>query len=217
MKFTADLIVFDLDGTLADSLPDLTAAANFVCRTLGLPEHPANAIKQMIGGGERTFVRRFIGQEHRELFDEAFRLYLEHYSRHCADHTSLYPGVKETLAVLSAKRLAVLSNKMERHTRKVVEALGIAHFFEAVKGGDSYGVLKPEPDGLAALIKELGERPERTLMVGDKPGDIISGRGVGAHTLAVTYGYGEVEALRAAAPEAIIDAFPQLAEYLLVN
>jgi phosphoglycolate phosphatase len=214
MKIKANLIVFDLDGTLADSLPDLTAAANFACRKLGLPEHPASAVQQMIGGGEKTFVRRFIGQENQELFEEAFRLYLEHYSRHCGDHTRLYPEVKKTLAALSSKRLAVLSNKMERLSRKVVEALGVAAFFEAVKGGDSYGVLKPEPDGLASLIKELGEGPERTLMVGDKPADIITGRGAGAHTLAVTYGYGDVEALRAAAPEAMIDAFPQLTGYL---
>ncbi len=214
MKIKANLIVFDLDGTLADSLTDLTAAANFACHNLGLPEHPASAIQQMIGGGEKTFVQRFIGKERQELFEEAFRLYLEYYSRHCGDHTRLYPEVKETLAALSAKRLAVLSNKMERFCRKVVEALGVAAFFEAVKGGDSYGVLKPEPDGLAALIEELRERPERTLMVGDKPADIITGRGAGAHTLAVTYGYGEVEALRAAAPEAIIDAFPRLTGYL---
>jgi phosphoglycolate phosphatase len=214
MKFNAHLIVFDLDGTLADSLPDLTAAANFACRTLGLPEHPPATVQQMIGGGEKTFVRRFIGEDHQHVFDEALRLYLEHYSQHCGDMTRLYPGVKETLAMLSGKRLAVLSNKMERLTRQVVEVLGIASFFAAVKGGDSYGALKPAPEGLASLIKELGKSPGRTLMVGDKPADILTGRGAGAHTLAVTYGYGELEALSGATPEVMIDAFSWLKDFI---
>jgi phosphoglycolate phosphatase len=214
MKFNEHPIVFDLDGTLADSLPDLTAAANFACRTLGLPEHPPAAVQQMIGGGEKTFVRRFIGEDHQHVFDEALRLYLEHYSQHCGDMTRLYPGVKETLAMLSGKRLAVLSNKMERLTRQVVEVLGIASFFAAVKGGDSYGALKPAPEGLASLIKELGESPGRTLMVGDKPADILTGRGAGAHTLAVTYGYGELEALSGATPEVMIDAFSWLKDFI---
>lgn len=214
MKIKAHLIVFDLDGTLADSLPDLAAAANYTCRTLGLPEHSASAVQQMIGGGEKTFVQRFIGADHQGLFEAALHLYLDYYSRHCGDHTRLYPGVRETLAALSSKRLAVLSNKMERLSRQVVEVLGIASFFEAVKGGDSYAALKPAPMGLAALIAELGETPARTLMVGDKPADILTGRGAGAHTLAVTYGYGEFKSLQAASPDIIIDAFPQLREYL---
>jgi len=214
MKFKAHLIVFDLDGTLADSLPDLAAAANFACRTLGLPEHSSDAVQQMIGGGEKTFVRRFIGEDHQHVFDEALRLYLEYYSQHCGDMTRLYPGVKETLAVVSGKRLAVLSNKMERLTRQVVEVLGIASFFAAIKGGDSYGALKPAPEGLTSLIKELGESPESTLMVGDKPADILTARGAGAHTLAVTYGYGELEALGAAAPEVMIDSFSRLKDFI---
>lgn len=153
MKFNAHLIVFDLDGTLADSLPDLTAAANFACRTLGLPEHPPATVQQMIGGGEKTFVRRFIGEDHQHLFDEALRLYLEHYSQHCGDMTRLYPGVKETLAMLSGKRLAVLSNKMERLTRQVVEVLGIASFFAAVKGGTAMAPSSRRRRGWPALSK----------------------------------------------------------------
>ncbi len=214
IKIPADLIVFDLDGTLADSLPDLANAANYACRKLGLPEHPVKAIQQMIGGGEKTFVRRFLGEENQGHFEEALGLYLEHYSRHCGDHTRLYPGVKETLAALPAKRLAVLSNKMERLSRQVVEVMGIASFFAAIKGGDSYGALKPSPEGLAALIKELRGEPGRTLMVGDKPADVLTGREAGAHTLAVTYGYGELESLHAASPEAMIDSFSRLKDFI---
>ncbi len=214
MKIKADLIVFDLDGTLADSLPDLTDAANYACRSLGLPEHSPQEIQQMIGGGEKTFVRRFLGEENQGHFDQAFNLYLEYYSRHCGDKTRLYDGVKETLANLTGKRLAVLSNKMERLSRLLLEALGLASFFEAIRGGDSYDALKPSPQGLASLIQELGGQPRHSLMVGDKPADILTGRGAGAHTLAVTYGYGAIEDLQAAAPEVLISSFPELLDFI---
>ncbi len=214
MKIKADLIVFDLDGTLADSLPDLTDAANYACRSLGLPEHSPQEIQQMIGGGEKTFVRRFLGEENQGHFDRAFNLYLEYYSRHCGDKTRLYDGVKETLANLTGKRLAVLSNKMERLSRLLLEALGLASFFEAIRGGDSYDALKPSPQGLASLIQELGGQPQQSLMVGDKPADILTGRGAGAHTLAVTYGYGAIEDLQAAAPEVLISSFPELLDFI---
>jgi phosphoglycolate phosphatase len=209
-KLTVDLIVFDLDGTLADTLPDLAVAANHACRTLGLPEHNISAIQQMIGGGEQNFVRRFLGEKNQKYFDKALSLYLEQYSRHCADLTRLYPGVKETLAELSHKKLAVLSNKMERLTRQLVQLMGLEHFFALVKGGDSYGALKPSAAGLTAIIAELGAVPQRTLMVGDKSADVMVGHGAGARTLAVTYGYGDLASLRAAAPDFFIDRFSAL-------
>jgi phosphoglycolate phosphatase len=214
VKIIADLIVFDLDGTLAATVPDIAAAANHACRSLGLPEHPEKAVQQMIGGGERNFIQRLVGSEHEDRFTEALELYLDYYSRHLVEQTRLYPRVKETLAALADKRLAVLSNKLERLSCRIVELLQIAPFFAAVKGGDSYGVLKPASGGLVALIKELGQSPKRTLMVGDKPADILSGRGAGAHTLAVTYGYGELESLRAAGPELTISYFPALQDHV---
>jgi phosphoglycolate phosphatase len=214
MKFSVDLIVFDLDGTLADSLPDLTAAVNFTCRTLGLPEHSPQDIMKMIGGGERNLVRRFLGPDYQELFDQALALYIDRYSEHAGDATRLYPGVPETLAQLAEKRLAVLSNKMEMLTRQVLEALGVARFFAAMKGGDSYPAMKPSPEPLRALIRELGAAPGRTLMVGDKPADVLTGREAGAHTVAVTYGYGELEALTAAGPELLLPELTALPHYL---
>ena len=213
-KFSVDLIVFDLDGTLADSLPDLTAAANFACRTLGIPEHSPQEIMKMIGGGEKNLVHRFLGPDHQDRFEEALALYINRYGEHAGDATRLYPGVLETLAHLSGKKLAVLSNKMERLTRRVLEALGVAHFFVAMKGGDSYPAMKPSPEPLLALIREQGAAPARTLMVGDKPADVLTGREAGAHTVAVTYGYGELEVLTAAGPELLLPELTALPHYL---
>jgi phosphoglycolate phosphatase len=203
---TIDLIVFDLDGTLADSLPDLTVAANYACRRLGLPEHPAAAVKEMIGGGEAAFVGRFLGPQGQEHFEAALELYLEHYSEHCGDLTRLYPGVMEVLQSLSAtgKTLALLSNKRQSLSEKVLRVMGISGFFAAVRGGGSELALKPSPEPLAALMGELGREAGRTLMVGDKPADILSARGAGALVAAVTYGYGDPAALRAAAPDFLL-------------
>jgi len=212
MVLDVDLIVFDLDGTLVDSLPDLAAAANHALRLLGLPEHPLAAHRRMIGGGEKMYVQRFLGPDHQDLYDQALKLYLKHYSRHLGDNSRVYPGVKETLARLDGYKKAVLSNKREDLCRQVVELMGLAGFFQAVRGGNRYGLLKPSPEGLAALIKELGGDPARTCMVGDKPEDILAGRGVGAHTVGLTCGYGDREALAEASPDFMLDHFSSLAE-----
>jgi phosphoglycolate phosphatase len=214
MTITVDLVVFDLDGTLADSLPDLAHAANHACRRLGLPEHSPAAIKDMIGGGERQFAARFLGPARQDLLEEGLRLYLEYYFTHCSDLTRLYPGVRETLTSISGKRLAVLSNKLQRLTEKVLAVMGIAGFFAAIRGGGPEAPLKPAAQPLLALMGDLGMTPARTLMVGDKPADVLTGRGSGAFTAAVTYGYGDPEALTAAAPDFVLSQLSQLPQIL---
>jgi phosphoglycolate phosphatase len=214
MTRSIDLVVFDLDGTLVDSLPDLAAAANAALRRLGLPQHPIEAHRRMIGGGEKTYVQRFLGPDHTHFFDQALTFYLQHYTRHLGDQTRQYPGVSATLSRLSPLRMAVLSNKREDLSRRVLEVTGLIGFFQAVRGGDSYGVLKPSPEGLSALIGELGGEPARTLMVGDKPEDILAGRHSGVQTAAVSYGYGDLEAIVAANPNNLLDAFSQLEDLL---
>ena len=210
-----DLIVFDLDGTLADSIPDITNAANHACRSLGLPEHSREAIKGMIGGGERKLVERALGPDREELMEEAFRLYLDYYSHHVGDFTRLYPGVKETLARLNGKKLAVLSNKRQSLTEAVLRVTGIFPFFAAVQGGGNDLPLKPSPEPLLAVIKEVQGDPARTLMVGDKPGDVQAGKAAGTMTLGVTYGYGEPAAVAAAGPDFLVDSFAAIEEIIL--
>jgi phosphoglycolate phosphatase len=213
-KLSVDLIVFDLDGTLADTLPDLTNAANFACRKLGLPEHPPEAVKDMIGGGERKFMERVVGPGHQGLVEECLEIYLDYYTRHCGDLTRVYPGVPETLARLSRWQLAVLSNKLQRLTEKTLQLTGLAHFFAAIRGGGAGLPLKPSPEPLRALIRDLGREPARTVMVGDKTADILTGRETGAATVAVAYGYGELTALTATAPDFLLEQFSQLPEII---
>lgn len=208
--FDPELIVFDLDGTLAATVPDIAAALNYALAAVGLPGYSEAAVAEMIGGGEEAFLRRALGPDHQALYPGVRRLYLTYYSAHLVEATRLYPGVRETLAALGPRKLAVLSNKLAVLTQGIVTQLGLAPFFQAIRGGDSYGVLKPDPRGLAALIRELQAQPERTLMVGDKPADVLAGKGAGTATVAVTYGYGESARLAAAGPEALIGEFSQL-------
>jgi len=210
----ADLIVFDLDGTLADSLPDIANAANFACLSLGLPQRSREEIKGMIGGGERKFVERFVGPDHQNLVKPALKLYLHHYHRHVGDLTRLYPEVKETLEALSRIKLAVLSNKRQDLTEEVLRVLGILPHFTMVRGGGAALALKPSPQPLLALLKDLKVQPGRALMVGDKIADIVAGRGAGVFTAAVTYGYGELPALEAASPDVLLARFSELKEII---
>jgi phosphoglycolate phosphatase len=213
-KIAVDLIVFDLDGTLADTLLDLTAAANFACRRLGLPEHPPEAVRQMIGGGERKLIERVVGPDHQDRVDECLQLYLEHYTRHNGDLTRVYPGVAETLERLATKQLAVLSNKLQRLTQQTLEVIGLAKFFTVIRGGGSQLPLKPAPDPLMALLSDLGVEPHRSLMVGDKPADILTGREAKSFTAAVTYGYGDLDSLTAASPDFLLPQFSRLPDIL---
>jgi phosphoglycolate phosphatase len=212
MIHAIDLIVFDLDGTLVNSVPDLAAAANYALRSLGLPEQTQEAHKKMIGGGEKNFVRRFLGPDHQDLYHQALSLYLEYYSQHLGDQTHVYPLVPETLSRLTSFKKAVLSNKREDLARQVLEVKGLAGFFEAVRGGNSYGALKPSGEGLSALIKEMDSDPARTFMVGDKTEDILAGKGAGARTVGLTCGYSDPETLATAAPEFTLSSFSQLTD-----
>lgn len=213
-KIAVDLIVFDLDGTLADTLPDIVAAANFACRRLGLPEHLPTAVRGMIGGGERKLIERLVGPAHQDRVEECLQLYLDHYTRHNGELTRIYPGVPETLGLISGKKLAVLSNKLQRLTRQTLEAIDIAGFFAAIRGGGDGLPLKPAPDQLLALTADMGVKTSRTLMVGDKSADIQAGRAAGAFTAAVTYGYGDLNSLTAASPDFLLARFAQLPEIL---
>ena len=125
--------------------------------------------------------------------DRCLELYLEHYTRHNGELTRLYPGVAETLALLSGKKLAVLSNKLQRLTRQTLEAIDIAQVFHGYPGVAPGLPLKPAPEPLLSLTADLGVALFRSLMVGDKIADITTGREAGAFTAAVTYGYGDLD------------------------
>jgi phosphoglycolate phosphatase len=194
-----DLLVFDLDGTLVDSAADISAALNRTLARLGRERIPHERVLQAIGSG----VRRLIERVTTPPIEPVMEAFLEHYAEHLLDETALYPGVEETLAKLKGRKI-VLSNKPVAMSKVIVEGLGIAKHFEAVYGGDSFPVRKPDPE----CWKLATAGASRPVMIGDSGTDVQTAKNAGATAIAVTYGYFKPGELDAA--DHRIDRFDQL-------
>jgi phosphoglycolate phosphatase len=184
-------LVFDLDGTLIDSRRDITTAINRMREELGLPPIPLEAVVTMVGEGARLLVERALGPDFpSEQVDRALARYLEHYADVCLDETQAYPGIEEMLEELAGRYpLALLSNKGEALSRKILEGLGLSRFFGEVLGGDSLPTRKPDPAGLRVLAERLGVPRERLLLVGDTWIDAETAHNAGCAFILVEWGF----------------------------
>jgi phosphoglycolate phosphatase len=191
------LIIFDLDGTLTDSLADLTDATNHMLAAFGRPALGCAEVRQLVGQGARRLVERAMAGAAAEETDKALALFLDYNEAHIADKTRPYPGVAETLALLrdAGKVMTVVSNKNVALCRKLLAFLGIDGFFAEVLGADSLPFRKPSPEPLLKLIRDLGVSAAETVMVGDSINDIAAGKGAGVATVGCTYGYGDISEL----------------------
>lgn len=201
-------IVFDLDGTLIDSVGDLAASVNHALDRLNLPQRSLEEVKTMIGNGARKLLVRAVGPEREELVDIALDLFLDHYRLHCTDRTVLLDGTLPMLEELGrAKKMAVLTNKPHGLSEQILTALGIRHFFGEVIGGDSLEAKKPDPAGLLHLAATWGMDPAGILMVGDHATDIATARAAGSPVVFLEGGIGEKRDL---APDRVIGSLAQL-------
>ena len=208
LVFNPQLIIYDLDGTLVDSLEDIANSVNRTMAHFGLPRLPEEQVRQYVGTGARHLIRAMVPITTR--FDEIFNYFLADYDRHLTDKTTLYPGVAATLERLKNKRQAVLSNKPTNLSEKIVTALKIAKYFSRVWGSDSGLPLKPDPTSLLKMLDELKIDADAALIVGDSPVDIEAGKRAGIKTCAVTYGLRDKGELVAACPSFMIDRFTDL-------
>jgi phosphoglycolate phosphatase len=214
------LLIFDLDGTLIDSRLDLIHSVNAMLRHLGRTDLPGDVIASYVGDGAPTLIRRALGDPRDESVIKAgLEHFLTYYRAHKLDHTHVYDGIKDMLAVLHnsngiRRQMAVLSNKPVIPSRAIVEALGLAGFFTHIYGGNSFSTKKPDPKGAQTILKETRMRPEETLMVGDSSVDVITGRNAGLWTCGVTYGFAP-HTLCEAPPDVTIDKPHELAELFL--
>jgi phosphoglycolate phosphatase len=207
--FPFDVVAFDLDGTLADTLSDITAALNRTLDDLGRPATDPDAVRALIGGGSRALLRRALGGGDEPLIDRAQALYLDHYAAHICVETRPYPGVETALATLAARgvRLAVCTNKAERLTAALVAALGWEQVFAAIVCADTLGVRKPDPAPLRAAVERAGGG--RALLVGDSIIDSETARETGLPFVAVSFGYTDRPAGQLGA-DALIDSYDEL-------
>jgi phosphoglycolate phosphatase len=189
------LIVFDLDGTLVDTAPDLIATLNVVFAREGLPPVPYDQARTLIGGGARAMIARGLEAEGRKpcpaQLDQLLADFIAHYSAHIADQSRPFAGVEDALAHLATEdfRLAVCTNKLEGLSVKLLTALGLAPRFAVICGQDTFGVQKPDPRMLRQTIAAAGGSIEAAIMVGDSETDIRTARGAGVPIIAVDFGY----------------------------
>lgn len=206
-------IAFDLDGTLVDSVADLAASVNHVRRDHGLDALALETIRGYVGDGARMLVRRSLAELGPRLepsFEEAFAVFLSHYGEHCLDRTRPYPGVPETLRALTPLPLAVVSNKPQPFTDRVVKGLGLDRFLRVVVGARSGVPVKPAPDLLRAAFEAMDVDPRLGWMVGDSLNDIRVARAAGCGVVAVGYGLVAPAILAAECPDALIPRFALL-------
>lgn len=206
------LLVFDLDGTIVDALPDLAAALNRLLAARGLPPLTPAEVRPMIGDGTRKLVERALAARGAP-FDEATEAaYLADYTAHVAELTHPFPGVAATLATLRDRgwRFAVCTNKSAAATKALLQALGLAPWFAALGCGDSFAAKKPDPAHLGGTIALAGGARERSMMVGDHANDIAVGKALGVPTVFAAWGYGDAK--MAAGASAVAERFSDLAE-----
>ncbi len=213
-----ELIVFDLDGTLIDSAPDIAAALNSILADCGLATHTEEMIRRMIGSGVVELVRRALvasgapTSDERKLVELA-KAFRAQYATHLLDRTALYPEVEKTLSALS-QRKAIATNKPGAVARQIVEKLGIAPHFFAVLGEDDVGKTKPDPRIVDEIVSRAKVDRERVLFVGDSAVDMETAENANVDLCLVSYGYGDSQAIAAAGlrrkPKFVIDRFELL-------
>jgi phosphoglycolate phosphatase len=195
---SARIIVFDLDGTLVDTAPDLINALNFVLDREGLPPVPLASARNMIGAGARKLIERGLELEGRSAsVEDVTRLtsdFIDHYAAHIADVSRPFEGVESALDDLQSigYRFAVCTNKLEWLSRLLLDQLGLSSRFSAICGADTFGVSKPDPAILKQTIARAGGQLASTIMVGDAGPDIGVARRAGIPVIGVEFGYTEI-------------------------
>lgn len=221
---TIELIIFDLDGTLIDSSVDIANAINYAVEPYGISPVTVEETIGLIGEGitrlmEKLMERsRYEGPDpHMMSRDTAIPItdreivtqrFLDHYSSHLIDNTTAYPGVRDTLQALKGFKKAVISNKREELSTRVLRDLGLLHYLDLIVGSDTTPERKPSPVPINHVLKKLNVSPDRAAIVGDSNYDIEAGKAAHILTVGVTYGYRSVDFLAGA--DFIINRMPEL-------
>lgn len=210
-----NLLVFDLDGTLAETAGDLVGTLNFILQREGVAPIDMADARFMLGAGAKALIQRGYAAQNITLaparLQQLFGDFLAHYEAHIADHSFLFPGVVEALDRFEAAgwAFAVCTNKIEAPARKLLAELGVADRFRAIVGQDTFGAPKPDPRVLEQTIALAGGLPARSIMVGDSRTDIDTAKRLGIPCVAVDFGYTDVHVSQLG-PDRVISHFDEL-------
>ncbi|WP_299189289.1 phosphoglycolate phosphatase [uncultured Psychrobacter sp.] len=221
------LLIFDFDGTLIDSVPDLADATNAMLTTLGKETYPLDTIRNWVGNGSRMLVERALvgkievleGELKIDEADHAEEVFFAVYKDISGSKTVAYPDVDNGLKKLKAAgyTLALVTNKPVRFVPKILQTFGWQDLFSAVLGGDSLTLKKPDPAPLLHVCEALNATPEQAIMIGDSRNDILAGQKANMDTLGLSYGYNYGQDIRELNPTQAFDDFAALVDYLLKN
>ena len=189
------LIIFDLDGTLVDTSRDITNALNHALTSHGLNSLTVEETKRLVGEGITRLIEKIIGENKTGEREEIIKKFLAYYEEHLIDFSYSYPDVKETLKMLKGYTKAVISNKRESLSKRVLEKLDLLRYFDMVVGSDTTPERKPSPVPILYVLGHFHCRPDEAVIVGDSNFDIEAGKNAGVKTVAVTYGFREKEYL----------------------
>ncbi|WP_440464487.1 phosphoglycolate phosphatase [Psychrobacter sp. ASPA161_6] len=219
------LLIFDFDGTLIDSVPDLADATNAMLTTLGKETYPIDSIRNWVGNGSRMLVERALvgqvevleGELTVEEADHAEQVFFEAYNNISGSKTVAYPDVDSGLKKLkdAGYILALVTNKPIRFVPKILQSFGWQDLFAEVLGGDSLPVKKPDPAPLLHVCNALDINPAQAIMIGDSRNDILAGQNANMDTLGLSYGYNYGQDIRELNPTKAFDDFAALVDYLL--
>lgn len=212
-----EMVLFDLDGTLVDSAPDLAWSVDATLAELGLPPRGEAKIRHWIGNGiERTLKRALVDDMHGEpdvtLFNKALPVFMEIYTHNAARRSRFYDGVREGMDYLIKNnyKIGCVTNKREKFTHILLKTLGVFDDFGIIISGDTLPKKKPDPLPLLHAAEHFKVRPERSLMVGDSMNDVNAARAAGFKILCVSYGYNHGCDIRDARPDAVVDSLAEL-------
>ena len=216
-----DLVMFDLDGTLIETAPEIADATNDTLTQFGLAQVTQQQVNDWIGHGTQTLLVQALAAS-RQTSQEAVRqaedfaaisaAFVVHYGQRCGSRSHLYPQVREVLHTLKAQgvKLAVVTNKEDRYTQVVLDAHRLAPLFDRVISGDTLPSKKPDPSGIAACLTQFGVSKERALFVGDSSIDVATARNAGVAVWALPYGYNMGQPIEACQPDRVIADFSAL-------
>jgi len=214
--------MFDLDGTLVDSAPDIALSMNKMLQELNFPTHELVQVRDWIGNGAGRLIKRALtgqldGEPPEELFKQAQQLFFDIYEQHINVESAMYPGALEGLMALSEQSyiLACVTNKPRRFTPPLLEAFEIDHFFEYLICGDDLSVKKPDPQVLQTILKQTNLSPLQAVMVGDSASDIKAAQSANMKSFCVSYGYHQGKGVDALGADYIIDSITEIPQYLL--
>mgnify|MGYP001048110063 CR=1 FL=1 len=220
-KIKPGFILFDLDGTLVDSVPDLSFCIDEMMKQIGQPVCGEAAVRNWVGNGVQRLVERALvgaveGMPDQALMDKAYPIFLKLYKNNNAVHSCVYEGVVEGLEWVLAQgyRIACVTNKAEAFTLPLLKQKGLFDYFEFIVSGDTCTEKKPHPMPLLHAAALMASEPTNALMIGDSRSDVLAARAAGFHIFCMTYGYNHGEDIRDYHPDVILDSFNEFSHYI---